>query len=67
MTLRENTERPITVHEGTNILAGTSRDAILAAFEQAMTAASARRVPRYWDGKAAERIGEVLRELFRPR
>jgi UDP-N-acetylglucosamine 2-epimerase (non-hydrolysing) len=67
VTLRDNTERPITVQEGTNVLAGHSREAILAAFERAMAAGPTGRMPRYWDGKAAERVRAVLRELFPPR
>jgi UDP-N-acetylglucosamine 2-epimerase (non-hydrolysing) len=64
VTLRENTERPVTITEGTNLLAGTRREAILDAFEQAMAMDRGGRTPRYWDGKAAQRVDEVLRELF---
>lgn len=61
VTLRENTERPITITEGTNILAGTSPDGISDAVSQARKpATSKRRVPEKWDGKAAERIAEAL-------
>ncbi len=57
LTLRENTERPITVTEGTNTVVGTRPEAILAAFERVMDeGGKAGRVPEYWDGKAAERI-----------
>jgi UDP-N-acetylglucosamine 2-epimerase (non-hydrolysing) len=63
ITLRENTERPVTIDEGTNILAGTKRDAILAAFEQAL-AKKAGRAPRFWDGKSAERIADSLKQIF---
>jgi UDP-N-acetylglucosamine 2-epimerase (non-hydrolysing) len=65
ITLRENTERPVTLHEGTNILAGTRRDAILAAFAEAKSRASTTRVPRFWDGKSADRIAEILTSIFR--
>jgi UDP-N-acetylglucosamine 2-epimerase (non-hydrolysing) len=57
VTLRENTERPITVEMGSNVLGGTKRDSILAAYEE--TVNGGRRVcgvPPKWDGKAAERI-----------
>jgi UDP-N-acetylglucosamine 2-epimerase (non-hydrolysing) len=63
ITLRENTERPVTIDEGTNILAGTKRDRVLAAFEQALSG-KAGRAPRFWDGKSAERIGDSLRKIF---
>lgn len=66
VTLRENTERPVTIAEGTNLLAGADRDAILDAFESAMTAPKLGRMPRYWDGKAAERIEKVLTEVLFP-
>ena len=64
VTLRENTERPVTISEGTNLLAGTRREAILEAFEQAMAGGRSERRPTYWDGKAAERVNDVLQELF---
>jgi UDP-N-acetylglucosamine 2-epimerase (non-hydrolysing) len=63
ITLRENTERPVTIEEGTNILAGTRREAILAAFEQGL-AGKAGRAPRFWDGKSAQRIAESLKHIF---
>lgn len=57
ITLRENTERPITIDEGTNTLAGTSPEKIRASFEEIMrTGGNAGRVPEFWDGRAAERI-----------
>jgi UDP-N-acetylglucosamine 2-epimerase (non-hydrolysing) len=64
VTLRDNTERPVTVSEGTNILAGTRREGILRAFEQALEMPRAGRAPRYWDGQAAERVVAVLAEAF---
>jgi UDP-N-acetylglucosamine 2-epimerase (non-hydrolysing) len=64
ITLRENTERPCTVSEGTNRIAGTSRDGILRAFELALASETspegARRLPALWDGKAADRLVDVL-------
>jgi len=60
LTLRENTERPITVLEGTNQLVGLDPDRIISHAEQALVAARAPRRPTLWDGHAAERIVQVL-------
>ncbi len=65
ITLRENTERPVTITEGTNVLAGTRRDAILAAYKDAIVrAGQPAKTPRFWDGKSAERINEILTAIF---
>ena len=61
VTIRENTERPITVEEGTNVLAGTEPRAVIEAAKQAIGALAKRgRRPALWDGRAAERIVELL-------
>jgi len=61
VTLRDNTERPITVSEGTNRLAGTRRAGILTAVADALTIDPASvKPPENWDGHAAERIVEIL-------
>ncbi len=61
ITLRENTERPITIVEGTNVIVGSDPEKIIQAFSDVMkTGGKAGRVPEYWDGKAAERIVEYL-------
>ncbi len=67
LTLRENTERPVTVDEGSNQLVGNDPIRIAGLARQVLTAApqstSAR--PALWDGRAAERIVDVLaRELL---
>jgi len=67
VTLRENTERPVTVSQGTNILAGTTREGILRAFEQACEMPRGRSTPAHWDGKAAERVVAVLAAQFQER
>jgi len=57
ITLRENTERPITVTEGTNTVVGTDPNHIRAAFREVLEGrGKAGRVPEGWDGHAAERI-----------
>jgi UDP-N-acetylglucosamine 2-epimerase (non-hydrolysing) len=61
LTLRENTERPITISEGTNLLMGTDPAKILAAVQQILAGkGKPGRIPPFWDGHAAERIVEVL-------
>jgi UDP-N-acetylglucosamine 2-epimerase (non-hydrolysing) len=61
LTLRENTERPITISEGTNLLIGTDPAKILAAAQQILAGkGKPGRIPPFWDGHAAERIVEVL-------
>src|SRR6185295_12628644 len=56
LTLRENTERPSTISDGTNRLIGPSTDAILKGFAEQMAATNAiNRKPPLWDGKSAER------------
>jgi UDP-N-acetylglucosamine 2-epimerase (non-hydrolysing) len=64
LTLRENTERPITVEEGTNTLAGTTRESILRAWAELRVRPKQGRRPRYWDGQAAERCRRALREFL---
>lgn len=57
LTIRENTERPITITAGTNELVGTDPQAILAAVAAILREGGKRgRRPELWDGKAAERI-----------
>ncbi len=61
LTIRENTERPITVEQGTNTLVGVDPQAIIAAAEAILANGGKRgRVPEYWDGRAAERIAAHL-------
>ena len=61
LTVRENTERPITIEEGTNTLVGTSPDALVAAVEDILASGGKTgRVPALWDGNAALRIVDVI-------
>jgi UDP-N-acetylglucosamine 2-epimerase (non-hydrolysing) len=65
ITLRENTERPVTVSEGTNAIVGQDPNKIArAAFDALDGKAKTGRVPHFWDGKAAERIVEIMLRLF---
>lgn len=61
LTLRENTERPITIAEGTNTLVGTDRSLLLATLDDILSKGGKRgRAPECWDGHAAERIAAHL-------
>ncbi len=65
LTIRENTERPITEHEGSNILVGRSPEAILVEAQRICLGAGKRGVrPKLWDGKSAKRIIEQLDNLL---
>lgn len=61
LTVRENTERPITVSMGTNVLVGRDRDKLRSELSRALVGDPQKRtVPPLWDGHAGERIAEVL-------
>jgi UDP-N-acetylglucosamine 2-epimerase (non-hydrolysing) len=61
VTIRDNTERPITIEMGTNILAGTTKAGILQAYRQALAQRpESSFTPPLWDGKAAERIWQII-------
>jgi UDP-N-acetylglucosamine 2-epimerase (non-hydrolysing) len=61
LTLRENTERPVTIEQGTNILVGTSPTRIMTAISEVLKGAlPTGRVPHLWDGHAAGRIVGIL-------
>ncbi len=68
ITLRHNTERPITVDEGTNTIAGDDPVRIMAAYDQVLAGGGkAGRVPHFWDGRAAERIAVIVRDWLHAR
>jgi UDP-N-acetylglucosamine 2-epimerase (non-hydrolysing) len=61
LTLRENTERPVTCLLGTNRLVGTNRARVIAALDEVLcSTAPAPTAPPLWDGHAAERIVEIM-------
>lgn len=67
ITIRDNTERPITVEQGTNRLAGITGAGILAAYaEHVRGPRLVTTPPPLWDGRSAQRIVEVLRRRFLP-
>ena len=63
LTLRENTERPVTVTHGSNQVVGTEPDRISAAWEAIKVGEPPARTPPLWDGRSASRIVGVLREF----
>jgi UDP-N-acetylglucosamine 2-epimerase (non-hydrolysing) len=66
VTLRDNTERPVTVTEGTNVLAGNKPDDIVSLALNRIEQSAQPERPRYWDGHAGERIIEVLVRSITP-
>ncbi len=60
LTLRDNTERPITIEEGTNTLVGRDPDRIVEVAFDRIEHGAPQRCPELWDGHAGERIADVL-------
>jgi UDP-N-acetylglucosamine 2-epimerase (non-hydrolysing) len=61
LTIRENTERPITVEQGTNTLVGVDPQALIDAAHAILSGGGKRgRIPELWDGRTAERIAAHL-------
>ena len=60
LTLRENTERPITITEGTNILVGLDPDEIVATAAAVVANPPLPRCPALWDGHAGERVADAI-------
>lgn len=65
LTLRENTERPVTVTEGTNMVVGLDHNRVLKAVKDRLAAPKSNgHCPDLWDGHAAERIVAVIRRFL---
>jgi UDP-N-acetylglucosamine 2-epimerase (non-hydrolysing) len=61
LTLRENTERPVTVEQGTNVIVGADRQRIIEGFQKLLrNNRKPALAPLHWDGKAARRILQIL-------
>ena len=67
LTLRDTTERPITITEGTNVLVGRDPTRVVAEAFRVLRDGVATRRPAQWDGKAGERIADVLVDDTRAR
>lgn len=64
LTIRENTERPITISEGTNTLVGSDPQRILEESRRILAGeGKIGRIPELWDGRAAQRIVSIIRAL----
>lgn len=61
VTIRENTERPVTVSQGTNVIVGTNKNKII---KEALLKIKTKKIsgknPKFWDGKTAERIVRII-------
>jgi UDP-N-acetylglucosamine 2-epimerase (non-hydrolysing) len=64
VTVRENTERPVTVTVGTNVLAGVGQESIREAVRRQLESRPVSTVPENWDGKSAARILDVICQTF---
>jgi UDP-N-acetylglucosamine 2-epimerase (non-hydrolysing) len=64
VTLRDQTERPVTISHGTNQLSGTAPDRVLAAFREAMERRRKPATIEGWDGQAGPRVARALEELL---
>ncbi len=67
LTLRENTERPVTIECGTNRLAGTSKSTILHAWREMLESPKTAGTPPLWDGESRFRCHAVLKDFFTAR
>ncbi len=61
LTMRENTERPSTITQGTNVLVGRNRRKMHAEVQRILAGKVKRgRIPKHWDGKTAQRIVKII-------
>jgi UDP-N-acetylglucosamine 2-epimerase (non-hydrolysing) len=60
VTVRENTERPVTVSSGTNVLAGVKPAGIKKAIQKQLIGKRTRKMPAKWDGQSAKRIVQII-------
>lgn len=66
ITLRNNTERPVTAEQGTNLLISTDKNNVIEAANKIIKGIDVKgRIPKLWDGKAAERIVDVIAGSFK--
>jgi UDP-N-acetylglucosamine 2-epimerase (non-hydrolysing) len=66
LTMRPNTERPITIEQGTSVLVGNDTDAIVREARRALQRSSnGHRPPDLWDGKTAPRIAVIVQQHLR--
>jgi UDP-N-acetylglucosamine 2-epimerase (non-hydrolysing) len=64
LTLRDNTERPVTVTSGTNVIVGQDRDKLSSELSKILAGKAKKgTIPPLWDGHAGERIADVLQSL----
>jgi len=66
LTARQSTERPITVTEGTNRVVGTDPEVLVAAAREVLAHPPGARRPDLWDGRAGERVADVLLDAAEP-
>jgi len=65
ITMRNNTERPVTIEQGTNILVSTDKAEIIKAADKLLKGATFKpKIPQFWDGKASKRIIEIILKNF---
>lgn len=67
ITMRTTTERPVTISEGTNRLAGLDPEVVVRTTADALRETATPGRPALWDGHAAERITDILLEQLDPR
>jgi len=65
LTMRENTERPVTLSKGTNYLVGRNKNKIIKCVRLFLNGKAKKKdIPQLWDGKAAQRIVNIIAKSF---